>query len=181
MRAVAAELGVEAMSLYWHVPSKDALLDGVVEIVLREVETAQGEVATWQGAFFAFGHTFRGVVMAHPQAIPLLASRPIVAYSAAASSAERAFGLLAAAGFDRQTAIRAVRTMGRFVVGSTLLEFGAAQAPSASTEEPAIADLVDAVHTDDPDALLAFGLQTMVDGLEVRLRRAGSEPPGRPA
>ena len=34
MRRLAAELGVEAMSLYHHVPGKEALLDGLVEAVV---------------------------------------------------------------------------------------------------------------------------------------------------
>ena len=172
MRAVAAELGVEAMSLYWHVPGKEALLDGVVELVLREVESEQGAAASWPEAFLAFGHTFRGVLLRHPRAVQLLVGRPLGAYTAAAASAERALALLGAAGFDRQTSVRAVRTMVRFVVGSTLLEFGAAQAPPAPRETPALADLVEALQSDDPDALMTFGLQTMIDGLELRLRRA---------
>lgn len=172
MRAVAAELGVEAMSLYWHVPSKDALLDGVVELVLAEVEGEQGAVATWQESFMVFGHTFRGVLRRHPDVVPLVVSRAMTAYTAAAQSAQRALGLLEGAGFDRGTAVRVVRTMARFVVGSTLLELGAAGAPRAPRDEPALADLVDAVQTDDPAEFLTFGLETMIAGLEARLRPA---------
>lgn len=172
MRAVAAELGVEAMSLYWHVPGKDALLDGVVELVLGEVEGAQGQVTTWQQSFMVFGHAFRGVLRGHPAVVPLVVSRPMAAYAAAAQSAERTLGLLEAAGFDRATAVRVVRTMGRFVVGSTLLELGVAEAPRAPRDEPSLADLVDAVQTDDPAEFLTFGLETMIAGLEDRLRRA---------
>jgi AcrR family transcriptional regulator len=172
MRAVATDLGVEAMSLYWHVPGKDALLDGVVELVLREVETEQGPVETWQEAIMAFGHTFRGVLLRHPRTVQLLAGRPMSAYAAAATSAERALGLFADAGFDTETSVRAVRTMGRFVVGSILLEFGASPAPPAPRDMPALADLLDAVQDDDPAALLRFGLETMIAGLEARLRQA---------
>lgn len=172
MRAVAAELGVEAMSLYWHVPGKEALLDGVVELILREVEAEQADAASWQDAFRVFGRTFRGVLLRHPNAVQLLVSRALGAYSAASASAARALALLGAAGFDRATSVRAVRSMVRFVVGSTLLEFGAAQAPPAPRAAPELADLVEALHSEDPDALLTFGLETMIDGLELRLSRA---------
>jgi TetR/AcrR family transcriptional regulator, tetracycline repressor protein len=37
MRSLGRRLGVEAMSIYNHVPGKDALLDGLVEIVLSEI------------------------------------------------------------------------------------------------------------------------------------------------
>ena len=38
MRRLAADLGVEAMSLYHHVPGKEALLDGLVEALVAEIE-----------------------------------------------------------------------------------------------------------------------------------------------
>ncbi|MBW8485948.1 TetR/AcrR family transcriptional regulator [Actinomadura parmotrematis] len=40
MRRLAQELGVEAMSLYHHVASKEAVLDGVAELVLGEIVDA---------------------------------------------------------------------------------------------------------------------------------------------
>ena len=40
MRRLAADLGVEAMSLYHHVPGKEGLLDGLAEAVLAETNAA---------------------------------------------------------------------------------------------------------------------------------------------
>lgn len=40
MRRLAADLGVEAMSLYHHVPGKEGLLDGLAEAVLVEINAA---------------------------------------------------------------------------------------------------------------------------------------------
>jgi len=37
MRALGARLGVEAMSLYYYVPGKESLLDGVVETVIDDL------------------------------------------------------------------------------------------------------------------------------------------------
>ena len=42
MRALADELGVEAMSLYYHLPNKSAILDGVVEVAFEEIEREVG-------------------------------------------------------------------------------------------------------------------------------------------
>lgn len=42
MRHLASELGVEAMSLYYHVRNKDDLIDGIVDLALGEVELASG-------------------------------------------------------------------------------------------------------------------------------------------
>nr|MDT0657267.1 TetR/AcrR family transcriptional regulator C-terminal domain-containing protein [Micromonospora sp. DSM 115978] len=44
MRRLAADLGVEAMSLYYHLPAKEALLDGVVETVVAEIAAAVDRV-----------------------------------------------------------------------------------------------------------------------------------------
>ncbi|WP_344842554.1 hypothetical protein [Nonomuraea dietziae] len=47
MRRVAQELGVEAMSLYHHVPNKDAILDGVVDAVFAAIELPSAECDDW--------------------------------------------------------------------------------------------------------------------------------------
>ena len=54
MRAVAGDLGVEAMSLYWHVDGKEALLDGVVERLLAEVDPAPSPAGDWRAGLDAF-------------------------------------------------------------------------------------------------------------------------------
>ena len=42
IRRLAEQLGVEPMSLYYHVANKEAILDGIVELVFDEVERATG-------------------------------------------------------------------------------------------------------------------------------------------
>lgn len=173
MRAVAAELGVEAMSLYWHVPGKEALLDGIVERILGEVSVEREEIRDWRTRVVSFGESFHSVLLRHPNALPLIAGRPFGAYVAAGRMAEAGIASLEQAGFDRRSAIRAARTILRFVIGFTLLEVGM-QTPVATPlpEAPALADIMESVATDDPTELFNFGLETMVDGLEARLRRA---------
>jgi AcrR family transcriptional regulator len=175
MRAVARELGVEAMSLYWHVDGKDALLDGVVERVLSEVPAAPGTAAGWRADLDEFARGFRGVALAHPRAVPLLAARARAAYAAAGRVAEGRIASLEAGGFDRPTAIRAARTVARYVVGFTLAEGGdlrpaAAADPGASS--PVLGELLRAVQHEDQEELFSFGLEALIDGLQARLGRA---------
>lgn len=171
MRAVAGELGVEAMSLYWHVPGKEALLDGVVELVLAEVTAERGEGGDWRARTAAFAQTFREVILRHPNAVPLLARRALGAYAAAAQLAERGIVSLEEAGFDRATAIRATRTIARYVVGFTMAEAGSAPVPEGAATPPLVEDLLARVVNDDPGELFSFGLETLLDGLEARLSR----------
>jgi AcrR family transcriptional regulator len=172
MRAVARELGVEAMSLYWHVDGKDRLLDGVVERLLAEVPPSRSP-GDWRAGLDAFAREFRAVALRHAPAVPLLASRAGAAYAAAARLTAGGIADLEAGGFDRRTAIRAARTVARYVVGFTLAEAGAEAAPAPPADlPPAVGELLEAVARDDPEELFTFGLETLLDGLEARLARS---------
>lgn len=174
MRAVASSLGVEAMSLYWHIDGKEALLDGIVEVVLNEVANERmDDPVGWRPRMQAFGQAYHCVLMRHPNAIALIGGRPFAAYAAAGRLAETGLPALIDAGFDQVSAIRAVRTVSRFVLGFTLLEVGLQQATSLPIAEgSAIAEILEAVTGDDPAELFRFGLDTLVDGLQARLSRA---------
>lgn len=172
MRAVASELGVEAMSLYWHVPGKEALLDGVVDRILGEVAAEREEIGDWRTRVVSFGDSYHKVLLRHPNALPLIAGRPFGAYAAAGRMAEGGIASLEQAGFDRRSAIRATRTISRFVIGFTLLEASTTEPmPPPPPDAPGLAEILDAIATDDPGELFSFGLETMVDGFEARLRR----------
>lgn len=171
MRAVAAELGVEAMSLYWHVPGKEALLDGVVERVLAEVAAEHTPQDDWRAGLEGFATTFRDVILRHPDVAPLLAARPVGAYATASQLAEQGVGRLEAAGFDRSTAINAARSVSRYVVGFTLAEAARPLAEPPPASSPMMEELLDRVAHDDPAALFHFGLEMMLDGLQTRLDR----------
>lgn len=65
MRKLAADLGVNPMSLYHHVASKAALLDGLIELVAdgaRQVEVGPG---TWQEQLQRLADEFRTLSLAH--------------------------------------------------------------------------------------------------------------------
>lgn len=172
MRAVANVLGVEAMSLYWHVDGKDGLLDGVVELVLAEFEALVPSEDEWRARLEAIASVFRQVIMRHRNVVPLLSSRRTSAYAAAGQMTDRTITLLESAGFDRRTAINAARTVSRYVVGFTLAETKTDSGrPLPEPVSAAVAELLDTVAHDSPDELFTFGLETLMDGLEARLRR----------
>lgn len=70
MRKLAAELGVEAMSLYYHVKSKDDLLDGMLDAVYREIEFPTTGV-DWRTAMVERARSTRRVLGRHPWAISM--------------------------------------------------------------------------------------------------------------
>src|SRR5437660_2112271 len=74
MRRLARELGVEAMSLYNHVASKDEILDGMYDSVVEEIELPDG-VTDWKAAVRAVATAERDVLLRHPWAVGLSTSR----------------------------------------------------------------------------------------------------------
>jgi TetR/AcrR family tetracycline transcriptional repressor len=76
MRRLGAELRVEAMAVYKHFPNKRAVLDEIVVYVFRELDETVQEV-DWRAGFRATFLTLRSLLSAHPNALPLVASRPL--------------------------------------------------------------------------------------------------------
>jgi TetR/AcrR family transcriptional regulator, tetracycline repressor protein len=76
MRRLARELGVEAMSLYHHVPNKQALLDGVVELSLAAQAPTSPPGSEWQDIVVGAVLAFRRALVAHPNVLPIMAARP---------------------------------------------------------------------------------------------------------
>jgi len=75
MRRLAAAVGVEAMSLYYHVPHKEALLDGTVERMRSEMRLPETAPSDWADALEAIFVEYRRVLAAHPNMLPLAARR----------------------------------------------------------------------------------------------------------
>jgi AcrR family transcriptional regulator len=80
MRKLAQELGVEAMSLYHHVADKDKVLDGMVDVVVGEINARVAEIAAaadenWKSAVRHRILTAREVLLGHPWAPGVIESR----------------------------------------------------------------------------------------------------------
>src|SRR5690348_15973512 len=74
MRKLAGSLGVEAMSLYNHVPGKDSLLDGMIDLVYAEIDVpAPG--GHWTTEMRARAISTRDALKRHPWAIGLMEAR----------------------------------------------------------------------------------------------------------
>ncbi|MEQ8718666.1 MAG: TetR/AcrR family transcriptional regulator [Acidimicrobiales bacterium] len=74
MRRLADHLGVKPMSIYHHVPSKEEILDGMVDIVFGEI-VLPPEDLDWQDAIRTRCVSARSVLNRHPWAPPLMESR----------------------------------------------------------------------------------------------------------
>jgi AcrR family transcriptional regulator len=192
MRRLAQEVGVEAMSLYHHVANKEAVLDGLVEVVLTEildevdaVEAPSAE-EDWRAALRARILAARNVFLRHRWAPQLFTTR--TASPAVIEYVDGVVGLLRSGGFSFDLAHRALHVLGSRMLGFTQELFqpdGAVPAdadPLAGMEQMAdrfpnlVGMLAEAVH-DNPDGTLGFcddqfefefALDLVLEGLERR-------------
>ena len=77
MHAVARQLRVTPMALYRHVDDKNALLDGLVEVLLGECPLPPDGVG-WDERLTALAAGVRDTARRHPSVFPLLLTRPAV-------------------------------------------------------------------------------------------------------
>lgn len=75
MRRLGSELGVEAASLYHHVPNKDTLLDGVVMKMRTEIQLPDPIPADWKDLMEAIFNEYGRVLAAHPNLVSLAGRR----------------------------------------------------------------------------------------------------------
>ncbi len=120
MRRLGAELGVEAMSLYKHVANKEAILDGVVELIVGQIEIPSQETH-WKKAMRRRAVSARGVLAGHSWAIGLLETRGSMG-PATMRYLNAILGNLRSAGFSIEDAVHAFWLLDSYVYGHVIQE-----------------------------------------------------------
>lgn len=115
MRRLAQELGVEAMSLYHHVASKDAILDGMVDRVFAEIELPARAI-DWKTALRRRCLSVRAALLKHRWALAVLESRKAPG-PVTLTHHDAVLGCLRAAGFSVALAGHAYAVLDAFVYG----------------------------------------------------------------
>jgi AcrR family transcriptional regulator len=121
MRRLGRDLGVEAMSLYHHLPGKDAVLDALAEALCDEISTAVAErepglTADWKSDLRSRCLAARQVVLRHTWAPALFASRgtvPLALYK----YVDSVVALMVEAGFTYHVAHKALHALGSMLFG----------------------------------------------------------------
>jgi AcrR family transcriptional regulator len=127
MRRLAKELGVEAMSLYNHVANKGDLVEGMVDLVLGEVQLPSDE-ADWQAAIRTCAISFHDVLLEHPWAARLVLApggySDRVLDSPRLHYMEWLLGQLRDAGFSADATYHAYHALDAHILGFTLWQLG---------------------------------------------------------
>lgn len=122
MRRLAADLGVATMSLYGHVPNKDDLLTGLVNLATCEIELPSPAAPPWD-ALRSIIREFRRVSLVHPNLVPLIVRQPPTG-AAGLRTLEAALDAMRRAGLDGGAAVRAYRVTASYAIGFVSLECG---------------------------------------------------------
>jgi AcrR family transcriptional regulator len=118
MRRIAKDLGVGAMSLYWHVTDKEQLLDLMLDAV--EGESASVEVnSDWREDLERIARLKRQMLLRHPWVVDFMSGRPPYGPNALLHI-ERTLSVFDALDVDTRTALQILTTIDAYVTGSVL-------------------------------------------------------------
>jgi AcrR family transcriptional regulator len=178
MRRLGQALGVEAMSLYKHVANKEAILDGMADLVAGEIEVPDPSLP-WKEAIRRSEISTHDVLLRHPWASTLIESRN-TAGPARTRYLDAMIGTLRGAGFPMPIVARAFGALDSHTYGFALQEQAWAIEPVEGPE--AAAAMVEmlpegafpnleamarmAMSVDGVPVDFEFGLDLLLDGLE---------------
>jgi TetR/AcrR family tetracycline transcriptional repressor len=183
MRKLGTELGVDPMAVYHHVPSKSALFDGVVDAVYSGVDLAGvPRTGDWREQTAEFMHRMRAAIRRHPNALPILATRPEFG-PAMLDIGELALGILHDAGFTTQQAFDILNCLATFTIGHALAEVGVPVGGETAAPDEMLAAIDPRAYprlhralTDGydyrPDDQYEMGLRALLDGFQALLAAA---------
>jgi AcrR family transcriptional regulator len=190
MRRIAQELGVVPMALYKHVASKDELLNGMVDVVVAEIDPPAAG-ADWKAAIRERVLSARRALLRHPWASQVIESRADATPSVMAYM-DGMIGIFRAGGFSIDLTHHAMHAMGSRLLGFSQELFDDTADAGPQMDEatiralagryPNIVELVSAIVHDEASVVgsgcddqfeFEFALDLMLDGLE-RLHAASA-------
>jgi AcrR family transcriptional regulator len=190
MRKLADELGAGAASLYWHVGSKDGLLDLVMDEIIGEANIPDPDPAHWQDQLKQVARDQRAAILRHPWIVRVSIGRIPMGPNALRYS-ERILGILRAGGLPPRQAVEGYLLLIATINGFTIDETGVDDSASAqltdwetrqeasdqardyiaslpATQFPNMTALADEFALADPDERFDVLIDIFVDGLSRR-------------
>ena len=194
IRRLADALDVKPMTIYHHVPNKEAIIDGMVDRVFAEIDLPPDDL-DWRPAIEIRSRSMRGVLARHPWASPLMESRTSPGM-ATLRHHDAVLGCFRSAGFSLELTAHAYAVLDAYLYGFALQE---ATLPATAGEEMAelASSMADEMPADDFPNLaeftaehvlqpgydfrteFEFGLGLILDGLEQAAAAASARPMDR--
>jgi len=209
MRRIARELHSGTMSLYWHIRSKEELLDLMIDAIVGEpgVPEPSGD---WRADLRAIACNTRDALHRHRWAVTFMGGRPPLGPKSL-RNLDRALGVFDALDVDKGTAMTTLMAVNTYVLGAVVRELqemngehymaevfaGLSEAEKAAllrefTERirgagryphmvAMLAEGIDPDASETRDERFEFGLDCLLDGIAVRLTRGAGTPPAAPS
>jgi AcrR family transcriptional regulator len=194
MRRVGAELDTGAASLYWHVGSKDGLLDLLFDEIIGEQEVPDPEPERWQEQLKGVARTMRATILRHRDIVRISIGRLPMGPNALRYS-DRVVAIIRSGGVQDQLAVLGHQLLISCVNGFTMDETGEGGQPPA--EQPPMEDmaqmardylaslppeqfpnltaLADHFAITDPDQRFELLLDLFIEGLAKRAEASAAE------
>ena len=195
MRRLARALGRDPMILYRHAANKAALLDGVAEMVLAQLQVDSSD-PDWAGQLRTVARQYRQLALAHPHVVPILVTRPLATPLALRPRGtlrplEDVLTLLTRAGFSGPDALHIYRALFGLVHGHVLNELQELVENPDETDDllrlglhrlpigefPLLRSLASVLAAYDGATELERGLDILLSGLTSALSPPGETPP----
>ena len=156
IRKLATAMGTKPMTIYRHVPSKEAIVDGMVDSVFAEIERPSPD-GDWLGALRRRCVSARAVLNRHPWAAPLMESRTSPGPETLGHH-DAVVGCLRRGGLSWPMVAHANAMLDAYIYGFALLE---ASLPSQAEGEfvGAVEDIAAAMDADAYPHLVGFTVE----------------------
>jgi TetR/AcrR family tetracycline transcriptional repressor len=195
MRRIADDLGTGAASLYWHVGSKDGLLDLLLDHVIGEMEVPDPDPERWQEQLKEVARAMRATILRHRDIVRISVGRIPMGPNALRYS-ERVVAIIRAGGVPDRLAVLGHHLLIASINGFTLDETGEPESDAESAEPwaeeagamardylaalpadrfPNLVALADHFAITDPDERFELLVDLFVDGLAGRARAEREE------
>ncbi|WP_280236872.1 TetR/AcrR family transcriptional regulator [Nocardia cyriacigeorgica] len=194
MRKLGARLDAGATSLYWYVANKDELLELVLDEFWGMVQVPEPEQMSWREVATAFAYNLRDTMLTHPWAAGLMGNLPSIGPNSLGLS-DRLRRTFVGAGFHGNDVYLATGTLFSFVLGQILPAIAWKNTyGDDDIDTSSVLPVLENLGADYPDLIadyrttvpadpataralaFDFGLISVLDGLDVRLRgEAGAE------
>ncbi|MGI8517130.1 MAG: TetR/AcrR family transcriptional regulator C-terminal domain-containing protein [Acidimicrobiia bacterium] len=190
MRRLGQELGVEAMSLYNHIANKEDLLDGMVDVVVQEIEET-ASTGDWKTILRDRILSARQALLRHPWASAVMVTRTNMTPTMMRYM-DSVIGILRRGGFSIELAHHTIHVLGSRMLGFAQELYDDTEALEASPEiaaimlkqmadeYPHITELAMEISHDEGSIVgtgcddlfeFKFALDLILDGLERSLER----------
>ncbi len=188
MRRLGAALKVDPMAVYYHVPSKEALLHLLVDKVFSRMDLYIEAGAPWRARVESWARAYRELIRSHPSLVPHIASHAAASRSAMLSVSEPLYVALGDAGLSDPLIAATADTLVDFLNGYGLALTGSTQAsetgivefPKSSSRTPVLKRVFETtLNHKSMDESFSIGLEMVLEGA-LALQQAGRWPRSKP-